>query len=258
MKILVCIKQVPDSETRVEIDARDGRIRIDQEAKHWMNHADEFAVEEAVRIKETLPDTVIDVLTVGPERAAQVLERAMGMGANQAFHLLAPEADYRSPFVTASWIGAVAADRGYDLILAGVMAQDDMQAQVGPILAELLGRPCATSVIFVEIRPEQGAVYVEREVEGGRRHMLELDLPAVLTIQTGINKPRYPTLSNLLRAKKQKATVLDASTLPPVSGRERLVAADYPRRSRAGQFLEGDRAEKADHLLRILREKAFL
>jgi electron transfer flavoprotein beta subunit len=258
MKILVCIKQVPDSETAFRVDKDTGWVRPKGQTKYWMNHADEFAVEEAVLIKETRPDTVVDALTVGPERATQVLERAMGMGADGAVHLLVPEEGYLSPLSIASLIAAYASDKGYGLILAGVMAEDDMQGQVGPLLAELLSLPCATSVIFEELSPDGGMVYVEREIEGGQRDILELDLPAVLTVQTGINKPRYSSLSNLLRAKKQKAVVINRDTLPSVEDREKILRADYPRKSRTGVVLEGGQGEKAVQLLQILKEKAFL
>ena len=153
MKILACIKQVPDSETVFRVDKDTGWVRPKGQTKYWMNHADEFAVEEAVLIKETRPDTVVDALTVGPERAAQVLERAMGMGADGAVHILVPEEGYLSALSIASLIAAYASDKDYDLILAGVMAEDDMQGQVGPLLAELLSLPCATSVIFEELSP---------------------------------------------------------------------------------------------------------
>ncbi|MCP4669255.1 MAG: electron transfer flavoprotein subunit beta/FixA family protein, partial [Deltaproteobacteria bacterium] len=245
MKILVCIKQVPESEAAISPDEKTGWVRQEGHQSYRMNNPDLFAVEEAVMIKEALPDTVVDALTVGPERAFQVLERAMGMGADRGVHILAPEEAYLSPLTIANWIAAHALDKDYDLILAGVMAEDDMQGQVGPLAAELLSLPCATSVIFKEILPEKGTVFVEREIEGGQRDMLELDLPALLTIQTGINMPRYPSLSNLLRAKKQKALVIHPDRLPEPEDREKILRARYPLKSRAGKVLQGDPKEKA-------------
>ncbi|MDY7002004.1 MAG: electron transfer flavoprotein beta subunit/FixA family protein, partial [Thermodesulfobacteriota bacterium] len=165
---------------------------------------------------------------------------------------------YQSPFITAARIASYAQDKAYDLILTGVMAEDDMQGQVGPILAELLNLPWATSVILAQVRPNRGTVSVEREIEGGRRDMLSLELPALLTIQTGINKPRYPSLSNLLRAKKQKPETIDAAELNAVEGREELVRVGYPQKSRSGLVLSGGRQEKAAALFRILREKSFI
>ncbi|MBW1789717.1 MAG: electron transfer flavoprotein beta subunit/FixA family protein, partial [Deltaproteobacteria bacterium] len=144
MKILVCIKQVPDPEMPVRVDERGRVARPEGDLKYWMNHADEFAVEEAILIKEAGFGTTVDVLTVGPGYAAQVLERAMGMGADNGVHILLPEEDFLSPLNTASYIAAYALNKGYDLILTGVMGEDHMQGQVGAMLAELLSFPCAT------------------------------------------------------------------------------------------------------------------
>ena len=126
-----------------------------------MNRPDEYAVEEAVRIRETIPDTSIEVLSVGPPRVSTVIRRALGMGAGHGIHIVTPEDGYLSPLVTASWIASFARNRSYDLILAGVMSEDDMQGQVGPMIAELLGMPCATSTIAERVAPETGTGSVE-------------------------------------------------------------------------------------------------
>ena len=256
MNILVCIKQVLDSGASVRIEEESGQVMA--EGSYWMNHADEFAVEEALVIKDRRHGTVVDAITVGPDRAAQVLERAMGMGADTGVHVRVPDEDPLSPWQVAAWIGSYARDRGYDLILAGVMAEDDMQGQVGPLLAEYLRIPCATSVICETIDGKGDSVYVEREMESGRRDCLELDLPALLTVQTGMNQPRYPTLSNLMRAKAQKATVIPGSTLPPVKARETVLGIHYPQKSRAGVCLKGEPREKAVGLLEILQQQGLL
>ena len=258
MKILVCIKQVPDPETVFKVEPSSGRVIPEGRLKFWMNHADESALEEALLIKEAVPETVVDVLTVGPDPAVQVLERAMGMGADTGVHILVSDDQLFEPFTIASWISGYARGKGYDLILAGVMAEDHMHGQVGPMVAELMHLPCATSVIAETIDPAAAVVRVEREIEGGQRSRLEMDLPAVLTFQTGANEPRYPTLSNLLRAKKQGALVIPSETLPIVRDREKVVGADYPQKARAGLFLEGTVKQKASRLLDILEKEALL
>lgn len=258
MNILVCIKQVPAPESVARIDDSGHWVRVEGTTKYWMNRFDEFAVEEALRIKSSIPAVRLDAITVGPDRAASVLERAMGMGADRAVHLRTDETDPAGPFVVASRIAAYARDRNYDLILCGVMAEDDLQGQVGPMVAELLGRPCVTSVIFEQVRPELASVYVEREIEGGWRDVLEVTLPALLTVQSGINTPRYPSLSNVLRAKKQKPETIAAAAMPPVSPRERMCGLAYPTKKRAGRRLEGAPRDKAATLLQILREKSLI
>ena len=129
-----------------------------------MNRFDEFALEEALLIKEKLPGTLVDALSVGPERASSNVQRALGMGADHGIHILIPSEGYMSPFTVASLIAAFARTRNYDLIMTGVMAEDTMACQTGQLIAALLDLPCATSVIKEEVRPESG------KIVGGKRN----------------------------------------------------------------------------------------
>lgn len=258
MKILVCVKQVPESDAAVKIDYSGYWIHTDDSASFRMNRVDECAVEEALLIKETFPNTSVDVVSVGPPRAAIVIRRALGMGADHGIHIVSEQVGYVSPFVTASWIASCAKKNNYDLILAGVMAEDDMQGQVGQMIAEFLSLPCATSTIFERLSPHKGTVYVEREIEGGIRDTLELSLPSVLTIQSGINMPRYPSLSNLLRAKKEKLEAIDTKSMEQPDPRQRVVRVEYPKKSRSGVVLGGTQEEKATQLLEVLRERSLI
>ena len=133
-----------------------------------------------------------------------------------------------------------------------------MQGQVGPMLAKQLDLPWATAVIAEKIASDKKTIRVEREIEGGRRERLELRLPAVLTIQSGINTPRYPSLSNLLRANRLKLERIFAIDLSTPASHENLVQIVYPLKSRAGMVLQGSKKDKATELVRILREKALL
>jgi electron transfer flavoprotein beta subunit len=258
MKILVCVKQVPESEVPIHIDTSTGWIQEDAITDFKMNRLDEYAVEEALLIKESIAGTRIEVITVGPDRCDEVVRRAIGMGADSGVHIRTPSDDYQSPLQVASWIAEFAHKKAYDLILTGTMAEDDMQGQVGPALAARLSLPWATSVIFEKIAPDRKSIYVEREIEGGNRDILELKLPAVITIQSGINTPRWPSLSNLLRANSRKLETLYISDLKRLAGLEALVGVAYPEKSRAGLVLSGSRAEKAARLMTILREKHLL
>lgn len=258
MKILVCVKQVCESDSPIEIDKQAAWIQTDAITGYKMNRLDEFAVEEAVLIKETYATTTIDAITVGPDHSDDVVRRAIGMGADHGAHIVTESAGYLSPFSIASCIAEYARPKNYDLVFAGVMSEDQMQGQVGPMIAASLSLPWATAVIEQRIAPDNGSVYVEREIEGGSRDTLELKLPAVLTIQSGINKPRYPSLSNLLRANKQKLETIDAGdTIQPVS-RDSMLRVVYPEKSRSGTFLTGTRQEKSARLLSLLRERALL
>jgi len=258
MRILVCIKQVPESENPIRIDEANAWIQSDEIGEFKINRLDEFALEEAVLIKEAFSDTKIDVLSAGPDRATEVIRRGIGMGADTGILISTGSEGYHSSFETAAWIAEYARGKPYDLIFTGAMSEDNMQGQVGPMVAKRLARPCATAVISEKIASDKKTIYVEREIEGGRRDTLELPLPAVLTIQSGINTPRYPSLSNLLRANRQGLERIEAADLVQLSARENLVELVYPHKTRSGTVLNGTEKEKATQLIRILRERALL
>jgi len=292
MKILVCVKQVLDGETPVRPDAS-GRWFEPVATPVWrMNDFDTFAVEEALRIRERVPDTTIDAISVGPERAAAVLTRALEMGADAGVHRVTAEEGRLSPGAVADRIAAWAGPRNYDLILTGAMSEDVMDAQVGPMLAALLGLPWATAAMRMDLSgraidayppPAAGpdasgsadrrspppesppaacgaprSVYVERELEGGVREALVLGLPALVAVQSGINRPRYPSLSHVLRARKQPLITAPAATPGTADGWERVAGVYETPPSRTGIFLEGSPEDKARRLLELLEEKALL
>lgn len=264
MRILVCVKQVLDSDGPIRIDAAGGGIDAVPGALFRMNRFDEFALEEALRIREKFPGTRIDALSAGPERAAGTVRKALEMGADEGIHLVLGDECYRTPFEIASLIGAYAGDKHYDLILAGVMAEDDMQAQVGPMLAVILGYPWTTAVMAVRWPLVPGTIHVERELEGGRREAFDVTLPALLTVQSGINRPRYPALSHVLRARSQALITIGAGqegAIVPFSlpwPRERIVKLEEPPPMKTGMILSGSPTEKAERLLQILKECALL
>ncbi len=258
MKILVCIKQVCESDGPIQIDDHARWIQADAITGYKMNRLDEFAVEEAVLLKEAYPGTSIDAITLGPDRSAEVIKRAIGMGADHGVHIITESEGYINPFTIASGIADYAREKHYALIFAGVMSEDQMQGQVGPMIAACLSLPWATAVIRQQMAPDNKSVYVEREIEGGSRDTLQLQLPAVLTIQSGINTPRYPSLSNLLRANKQKLETFQAGDSVQPELRENIVRVTYPAKSRFGTFLTGTQQEKANRLLKLLRERALL
>lgn len=257
MKILVLIKQVPDPDYDLVIDSATRRIRFAGRPAYKMNRYDEFALEEALQIRQTLPDTTVTAIALGPERAADVLRRAIGMGADRGVLLLhrsEPDAD---PAEVAAGVAEQVRPAGFDLILAGAISEDEMNAVVGPMLACRLGWPWTTNVVAQRIDPSKQHIRVEREIEGGGRELLEIPLPAVLTVQSGINRPRYPTLSNMLRADRQPLDTvrIDADGLS--LGRVRLVSAEYPANARNGIYLAGSLQDKAAQLARLIRQRAF-
>lgn len=256
MKILVLVKQTPDAEADVRI-ADDGGSLLVRDKDWRMNRFDEFAVEEALRIREAFPESSVDAVSVGPPRVVAVLRRALAMGANEAFHI--PYEGYQDVFPgeTASLIAAFAGSRSYDLILAGVMSEDAMHAQTGPMVAEMLNVPCATAVVAQKMVEEGKRIVVERELEGGLREGLELPLPALIAVQSGINRPRYPALSHVLRSRSQPIMTVPADALPTPCRHVRLVSLASPEPSGKGFFLEGTQAEKAERLAEIFTARAL-
>lgn len=258
MNILVCIKAVPDPQDAIRFAAGAPVVDVDKTTDLKMNRFDEYAVEEAVLIKKRFSGVVVDIVSMGPENAKKALKRAVGMGADAGIHI---ESSYRQSCdaaCVATCIAQVAKLKSYDLILTGIMSEDRMQSQVGPMIAALLCLPWATSVIHESIREDQKIVYVERELEGGVREMIDIDLPALLAVQSGINEPRYPSLSNLLRASALDMQIFVADTLGGEKKTSRILGYAYPEKTRAGLILEGSPEEKADALIKILREKNLL
>jgi electron transfer flavoprotein beta subunit len=257
MKILVCVKQVADSESVIEIGPS-GEWIAEEGLVFRMNRFDEYAVEESLVIRDAFPGSTVTAISAGPKRAEITARRAIEMGADRGVRVPLETPGYVSPMAVAFLIAAHARGERYDLILCGAMAEDDMQAQVGPLLAEMLDIPSATSAIAATVSGDASAIRVEREIEGGARELIDLSLPALVAVQPGINRPRYPSLSNVLRAKihqiPTEEPVAAAHALTP----ERLVRLRLPERSGASEMLSGSPAEKAEKLLAILSTKSLL
>jgi electron transfer flavoprotein beta subunit len=258
MKILTCVKQVPETDTPLKLDQETGAILSEEITAFKMNRLDEIAVEEAVRIKEQMPQTRIDAVSVGPQRAQEVVKRAMGMGADNGVHILTPSDPTCGP--TATWIADFARNRAYDLILTGAMSEDRMQGMVGPMVAAHLGLPCASSVVSAQLEERNRYLLVERELEGGHGDILRLLLPAVVCLQSGTNRPRYPSLSNLLRANRQRLLVMAPFELPNPKPKEheKVLEITPPQKTRPATVLQGTLPEKAAQLLAILQAKALI
>lgn len=253
MKLLVCIKQVPDMESRFKPDNA-GVWYSETDLAFRLNEYDEFAIEEAVRLKEQLGgEPEVTVLSVGPDRVVEAMKKALAMGCDRGVHVQDPAAHLKDPFQIASIIAAYAKDQQFDLIFTGMQSLDRGSAQVGVALAELLDFACASTIIKFEYA--DGALKVKRELEGGVKGVVQLKLPALVTCQLGLNVPRYPTLPNIMKAKKKEIQVLAVGDLlhqEPVAVTKSFYA---PAKKGTGIVLEGDVAEQAEKLIGILKEK---
>lgn len=253
MKILVCIKQVPDMEARFKVNS-DGVWYEEADLAFRMNEYDEYAVEQAVQLKEKIgnqPD--LTVISIGPGRVVETIKKALAMGCDRGVHIQDNEYYLKDPRQIASIIAGFAKDKNFDLIFTGMQSQDRGSAQVGVIVAELLGYSCATTVVGFDLN--DGVIAAKRELEGGLKSVIRMRLPAVVTCQLGLNTPRYPTLPNIMKAKKKELLALQAADYlkgDKVSATGRFY---LPDRKGTCLILEGDMSEMAERLIGILKEK---
>ena len=247
MKIAVCIKRVPDSETRVKIGS-DGTKLDEAGVKFVLNPYDEFAVEEALQRKEKAGAGEVAVICVGPAAAQETIRTALAMGADRGV-LLQTDAVPADGFVTAQAIAAELKPGAWDLILFGKMAIDDYNQQVGPMVAELLGLPCVTAAAHLEIDDAKGVA--EREIEGGIE-VVEFPLPAVITADKGLNDPRYPALKGIMAAKKKP---LEVKPVQLGAGSIEVLALTPPPQRKEGKIV-GEGPGAVPELVRLLREEA--
>ncbi len=258
MKILVCIKQVADSESPFTVTDDGLRLDFGTRAAYRINLYDEYALEEALLIAERNPGTKIDVVSIGPDRVKDAIRRALSMGASEGFHIPDDHPGNPSPLLKARLIVDFARPRGYNLILAGVMSEDFGNCSVGPMTAELLGIPCATHVMSLACDIDGRKLNVEREIDSTTRHALALALPALVTVQSGINRPRYPSLTNVLRAKSQAIPSLPATGLPDTQTSGERRSLSVPPETRRGTVLRSDRDVMAAELWRYLHSKSLI
>lgn len=251
MKVLVAVKQVPEvTESGVEI-ARDGRSLDTEDLSFDLGEWDACAVETAVRIKESQGGEVT-AITVGDDEAEAGLRKALAMGADAAVRIETDETP-DDPMVVARLIGAWARDRGFDLVMTGVMAADDGCGVVAPALGALLDCPHATMVIDLVV--DGSEAQVTRELEEGLKERVDLSLPAVLAAQTGLAEPRYVSIMGIRKVRKIPIECVDADDLgvAAVSGIE-LVSLTTPAAGREVELLEGPPARQADQVVDLVRE----
>ncbi len=249
MKIAVCVKQVPTREWQPRLNEARTWFR-EQDASFEMNEPDAYALEEGLRLREKHGGEVV-VCSAGPARVAQVIREALARGADRAIHVEDDRLGSADAFVVSAALAEAMRGDAFDLILTGLQSDDQGFAQTGVILAERLGMPHAT--IIMDVQVEDGALRVKRELEGGWFQWVGMSLPAVLTIQSGINQLRYATLKGIMAAKKKEIRKIAA---PDASPRQSIVSLYVPEKGKKTQMIEGTPAEAAKELVRRLREEA--
>ncbi len=254
MKIVVCTKHVPDTETKPKI-APDGKSIVEADVNFVTSPNDEYALEAALQLKEKWSGEVI-VVCKGDESAKKTLRQGLAVGADRAVHLLDPAFAPADPGLTAAVLAAAIKKIGdVDLILMGKQSVGDDHQQVGARVAELLDLPQVTVVTGLEI--EDGKAIAHREIEGGEE-IVETSLPLVITTQKGLNEPRYASLKGIMKAKKKPMETLNAADLglDDLKPATSYLKLDYPPERQAGRKIELEPAEAARELVRLLHEEA--
>lgn len=216
MRVVVCIKQIGHICHPVGLDRKGGVIEPEKMV-YMLNPYDEVALEEAIRIKEKFPGTEVVALTLGPPRSEEVLRYASALGADTLIRI---DGDAPDPRATAALLAKIIADLEYDLILCGKKAMDRNGSMVGSFIAEILDIGQTTGILKLDVFPEKQKARVERSIGKGDRELIECSLPALFTVERGMNEPRYPALPNRLRAQKQKIEQIAVSLHDPALGTE--------------------------------------
>jgi len=257
-KILVCLKQVPHKDARLDVRS-DGSWIQDDNIKFEINDYDSYALEEALRLKDK-GDAEVVVATVGPERAGQSLRTALGMGADRAIHIWDDGLANTDGLGIAKALAAAAKDENFDLVFTGLMSDDANHGVTGPMLAELLDIPHITGVVKTEFN--NGEVEVERELEGGALEVASLPQPCLLAVQTGINEVRYASLKGIMQAKKKPLDKkdlgglgLDAAAVAPKLTVEKIYT---PPKGEGAELVEGSADEVAGKLVAKIKELGLL
>ena len=253
MKIAVCVKQVPAKDAPLAIAPNGDWIR-ESDIGFETNEPDSFALEEALRLKEKHSGEVV-AISMGPERAKQTIKEALAKGADRGIHISDTEFYKLDPLASARSLAAAIEKENFDLILTGLQSDDQGFGQTGVLLAELLGRPHATIIMSIEV--EGSRMKLKRELEAGWFQHVELPLPAVLTIQSGINKPRYATLKGIMAAKKKEIATIERASLGVNSAPTQHVERIYvPQKTKKTEFITGTPKEAAAKLIEKLKHEA--
>ncbi len=251
MKILVCIKQVPDMEAKFKVNA-EGNWYDSTDLAWRMNEYDEFAVEQAVQLKEQVGDAEVTVLSIGSDKVKETMKKALAMGCDRGVHIVDNLSFNKDSYAIASTIAEYSKDKGFDVLFTGMQSQDRGSAQVGVLIAETLGVASVTTI--VDFVYDNGEVTVKRELEGGLKAIVKAKLPALFTCQLGLNTPRYPTLPNIMKAKKKELLSIDISEVLTVANYQDTAKLYPPEKKGVGLVLEGAVDDVAEQLVQLLKD----
>jgi len=261
MKVMVCLKQVPHKDARLDIRG-DGKWIDEGNIKFEINSYDQYALEEALQIKDADSDSEVVVVSIGPARVTQALRTALGMGADRAIHVNDDATEGSDALGIAKILAAVAKAESPDIVLTGLMSDDGNFSAVPPMLAELIDVPSATGVLSMTV--ENGSVKVDRELDGGAQEAVELPRPCLVALQTGANQVRYASLKGIMQAKKKPVDVKTAADLgvgDAVGAGAAKVTVERihtPPKADRAEILEGSTDEIVGGLIGKIKELGLL
>lgn len=261
MNFIVCIKQVPDTETQIKI-GQDGKSILEDDIKWIINPYDEFGIEEALRLKEKFGGDVT-VIGLGPERVTESIRTALAMGADKGIHINDPALEGSDALGIAKTLAAAIKKLEYGIIFTGQRGIDEDQGLVGAYIAEILDIPQLSVITKVEVAEDLKSLKVQRPVEG-QNLIIESSIPVLITAQKGLNEPRYASLPGIMKAKKkplEKKTLADLGVTPSEVGKNsrkvKILEITPPAQRKSGRIIDGNTPEeKAGELARLLHEEA--
>ena len=247
MKIAVLVKQVIGAESALEI-SQDQKWVNEHNATFIMNPPDNYAIEEAMLIKENIGLGEVVIVSMGPQRVQKVIREGLSKGADRGIHIETESLKEIDPLYTAKVFAQTLRDEGFDLILSGLQSDDSGMGQTGVLLGEFLEMSTATLAIETDI--DQNKIRVKRELESGWFQWVELESPSSISIQSGINQPRYPSLKGIMGAKKKEIKVISA---PHVEKKQSISEIFAPKKSKETEFIETDIDSTIDRIIEILK-----
>ena len=247
MKIAVLVKQVVGSESALEI-SQDQKWIDDSSATFVMNPPDNYAIEEAMLIKEEVGAGEVVIVSMGPQRVQKVIREGLSKGADRGIHIETENLNEIDPLYISKVLAETLRDENFDLILSGLQSDDSGMGQTGVLLGELLNMSTATLAIETDI--DQNKIRVKRELESGWFQWVELEFPASVSIQSGINQPRYPSLKGIMGAKKKEIKVIPASH---IEKRQSISEIFVPKKSKETEFIETDIDSTVERIIEILK-----
>ena len=247
MKIAVLVKQVVGSESALEI-SKDQKWIDNSNATFVMNPPDNYAIEEAMLIKEKVGVGEVVIVSMGPQRVQKVIREGLSKGADRGIHIETESLKEIDPLYTSKVLAEALRDENFDLILSGLQSDDSGMGQTGVLLGELLNMSTATLAIETDI--DQNKIRVKRELESGWFQWVELESPSSISIQSGINQPRYPSLKGIMGAKKKEIKVTPA---PHIEKKQSISEIFVPKKSKETEFIETDIDSAVERIIEVLK-----